>query len=609
MADADVDAVLLTTEADVRYFSGFLTQFWQSPTRPWFLIVPATAKPIAIIPEIGAAGMAQTWIDDIRTWPSPHASDDGVTLLGDALHEIRPTGLRLGLMMGRETHLRMPLTDFQTLQNRLSKCELHDVTGMVQVLRSVKSEAEIKKIGHAASIASTAFAGLPEWVVPGMSEVEIFRRFKMECLRLGADDVPYLVGGSGVGGYRDIISPPTERPLENGDVMILDVGCVFDGYHCDFDRNFAIGSVSETVASAYRKVWDATEAGLEAATVGRSCRDVFAAMRSLLIDVDTDASGSGVGRLGHGLGMQLTEFPSLADFDRTEIKKNMVLTLEPGYAFDDGKIDGARRKHRNSIQRSTTSDHKSPSNHCGDPMTQMAQFDYQKSQYVAPRSALGLIVLQTDEVIESEVRRQTPLDIPMFVSRVPSGLEVTHETLSQMETEIPAAARLLPEAGNIGVVAYGCTSGATIIGEDNVTDAVRSVLPDVQVTNPLTAVKARLTDLGAHRIGLLTPYIPTVSQAMIDHLQTNGFEIASAGSFFEIEEQNVTRIDAASIINAALTISNPYCDAVFASCTNLRTLELHAELEDRLGKPLVSSNSALAWHMKKLREDQLAEGD
>lgn len=71
MAAQKIDALFLTTEPNVRYFTGFLTQFWQSPTRPWFLVVPSEGKPIAIIPEIGAAGMASTWIDDIRTWPSP----------------------------------------------------------------------------------------------------------------------------------------------------------------------------------------------------------------------------------------------------------------------------------------------------------------------------------------------------------------------------------------------------------------------------------------------------------------------------------------------------------------------------------------------------------
>ncbi len=67
MAAAGFDALLLTTEPELRWFSGFLTEFWQSPTRPWFLLVPRDGKPIAVIPAIGAPLMARTWIEDIRT--------------------------------------------------------------------------------------------------------------------------------------------------------------------------------------------------------------------------------------------------------------------------------------------------------------------------------------------------------------------------------------------------------------------------------------------------------------------------------------------------------------------------------------------------------------
>ena len=68
MDDADLDAILLTTEPDIRYFTGYLTRFWESPCRPWFLVLPRAGDPIAVIPSIGAALMARTWISDIRTW-------------------------------------------------------------------------------------------------------------------------------------------------------------------------------------------------------------------------------------------------------------------------------------------------------------------------------------------------------------------------------------------------------------------------------------------------------------------------------------------------------------------------------------------------------------
>ena len=96
MAHEGIDALLLTTEAEVRYFTGFLTRFWESPTRPWFLVLPQSGDPIAVIPSIGADLMAKTWIGDIRTWTAPNPLDDGISLLADTLSEVLPNLQNLG---------------------------------------------------------------------------------------------------------------------------------------------------------------------------------------------------------------------------------------------------------------------------------------------------------------------------------------------------------------------------------------------------------------------------------------------------------------------------------------------------------------------------------
>lgn len=337
MDAAGLDIMMLTTEPEIRYFSGFLTQFWQSPTRPWFLLVPASGKPVAVIPGIGGECMGRTWISDIRTWSSPHHEDDGVSLLAAAIAELGGFGASIGLAMGRESHLRMPLNDFARLKERLVGARFIDATPILSRLRSIKSEAEIGKIRHAAEIASAAFANVPEFVHGGMSEIEVFREFKRTCLSLGADDVAYLVGGAGKGGYGDIISPPSERRLAEGDILILDVGCMWDGYFCDFDRNFRVGVADSASRDAHAIVWQATEAGLAAARPGITCADLFEAMWEVMAPHAIPGAGD-VGRLGHGLGMQLTEFPSLTAWDDTELREGMVLTLEPGYAYGEGKM-------------------------------------------------------------------------------------------------------------------------------------------------------------------------------------------------------------------------------------------------------------------------------
>ena len=334
MAREGLAGLLLTTEADLRYFSGFHTLFWQSPTRPWFLFVPAAGKPVAIIPEIGADLMRRTWLDDTRTWSAPAPQDDGISLLTELLAPLAGKAARIGVMMGHETHLRMPLADWERLIAGLPGLRIADATGLVQGLRMVKSPAEIDKIAHICAIGSASFARVPDLVAEGIPLEEVFRAFRREALAQGADDAPYLVGGADRGGYRDVISPPTRKPLQRGDILMLDTGLTWDGYFCDFDRNWAVSHADDTARRAYDVLWRATEAGIAAARPGATCRDLFHAMSAVIAEMD--ASGGDIGRLGHGLGMQLTEQPSHAAFDTTELRENMVLTLEPSLSYGDG---------------------------------------------------------------------------------------------------------------------------------------------------------------------------------------------------------------------------------------------------------------------------------
>lgn len=335
MAGAGLDALVLTTETDVRYFTGFLTRFWESPTRPWFLVVPQTGMPVAVIPSIGAALMRKTWITDIRTWSAPDLTDDGVTLLADTIRQVVGAGARIGVPDGHGTHLRMPLQDYQRVQDLLPQATFTSDQRIIETLRRIKSGAELAKIERACTIAGRAFDRVGEIAGAGVPLDRVFRDFQSLCLDEGADWVPYLAGGTGPLGYDDVISPAAPEPLQQGHVLMLDTGLVWDGYFCDFDRNYAIGPVSDEVHSAYAKLLEATQAGQEAAVIGATATDIYHAMDRVL----TGGLGGGdAGRLGHGLGMQLTEWPSFIATDPTEIVAGMVITLEPGITMSDGSV-------------------------------------------------------------------------------------------------------------------------------------------------------------------------------------------------------------------------------------------------------------------------------
>ncbi|MBR9840464.1 MAG: aminopeptidase P family protein [Rhodobacteraceae bacterium] len=335
MAGQGLDALLLTTAADIFYVTGFLTRFWESPARPWFLIVPATGDPVAVIPSIGAALMARTWIASIRTWDAPHPGDDGVSLLIDTLCSLLPEQARIGVPMGLETQLRMPLADYDRVAAGIAPRCFVDGTGAVQRVREVKSAAEVEAIRTSCAIAGRAFARVPEVAGPGRPLETMFRDFQALLLQEGADWVSYLAGGAGPDGYADVISPASSDPLQGGDVLMLDTGAVRNGYFCDFDRNYAVGPASEAVRRTHAALWEATEDTLAALRPGMQARDAHRLLSEALVRRGAEPGG---GRLGHGLGITLTEWPSFTPLDHTPLREGMVLTLEPGALVGPGRM-------------------------------------------------------------------------------------------------------------------------------------------------------------------------------------------------------------------------------------------------------------------------------
>ncbi|MEM7718553.1 MAG: Xaa-Pro peptidase family protein [Pseudomonadota bacterium] len=332
MVASGLQALLLTTEPEIRYFTGFLTRFWESPTRPWFVVLPSDRMPIAVIPSIGAHLMAQTWITDIRTWVAPDYSDDGIGLLSDTLREVTEEDGWIGLAGHTESRVGMPLADFERLRTALGTRALVSDQAITQGLRLIKSPREIDKIQHAIQVAERAFDRVPEIASVGVPLSQVFRDFQRLGLEEGADWLPYLAGAAGINGYGDVISPASDAPLSRGDVLMLDTGLVWDGYFCDFDRNFALGEPSDVVRSAHARLLGAVHAAFEAAKPGVLISDLFHAMTAVVGDKGA------VGRLGHGLGMQLTEWPSIIANDHTPLAPGMVLTLEPAIETEPGKL-------------------------------------------------------------------------------------------------------------------------------------------------------------------------------------------------------------------------------------------------------------------------------
>ena len=236
----------------------------------------------------------------------------------------------------------------------------------------------------------------------------------------------------------------------------------------------------------------------------------------------------------------------------------------------------------------------------------MSGHSYSLTDEIVP--TLGLIVLQVDETIESDFRRLfAPDQARLHVTRIPSGDELTPDTIGAMEGSLPKAAGLFPPAARFDAVGYGCTSGTALIGSDRVRELVQGACQAQAVTNPLTATLTAIRALGLNRIGIVSPYIASVATPLQDAFERAGVTIADTLSFGEQVEANVARIDPGSLEKAARILADRTAlDGVFLSCTNLRTLGIIAGLEAELDLPVLSSNQTLGWHMARLASVDLA---
>lgn len=217
------------------------------------------------------------------------------------------------------------------------------------------------------------------------------------------------------------------------------------------------------------------------------------------------------------------------------------------------------------------------------------------------RARIGLVVLETDQTLEPEINSLALEGVSFYHSRIPMEDDVSAGSLGAMMGRLPTAAGLLPSEFGFDAVGYGCTSASTVIGADRVAAAIGQAHPGVPCTDPISAAIAAFRALDAGRIAVVTPYVAGVTQKIISTFTDAGIDVVAAGSFLEPSDQVVARISPKSIDSAVrMVTSQANCDAVFVSCTSLRSFRNIASLEVELGIPVVSSNQALLWHLLRL---------
>jgi Xaa-Pro aminopeptidase len=298
------EPLLVTNAANVRYLVGFAS------SNPALLVEPDRARLFSDF-RYAEAGRAIAGVEFVETKRS---------LLADLAEQLEG---RIGFEAEDVTY-----SGYETL--RAGGLDLVPRRGLVEGLRAVKDEGELHAIRRASQLTSEAYARLAEEPFLGRTERELAWRMEELFHELGAERPAFpAIVAAGANGARPH-AEPGERTIEAGVTVVIDAGCVVDGYSSDCTRTFATGPLPSELERAYRVCLAAQQAGLDAVRADANARAVDAAARARIEEEGFgDAFGHG---LGHGVGLLVHEAPRLSPLSPEDetLEAGNVVTVEPG---------------------------------------------------------------------------------------------------------------------------------------------------------------------------------------------------------------------------------------------------------------------------------------
>jgi len=336
MAGEGLDALLLTGGPNLAYFEGASGMLGgESGSRPMLYLLPRDGAPTLLVHEFLAAGIGTD--DDCTPLTYDRLSSLPAAELRGALDDAGVSTGRIGVEYGPETTLSVPAGEFREFAEG-ADATFVDAQPLLADLRSRKSAAEIERIERACEITDGAFSRTFADVSAGTTGAEVGSLFRRHLLDLGGT-APWGLVACGPGEYDRTASGGSDRTVERGDMVWIDGGCAVDGYFSDFSRAGVVGGPSRRQREAQRAVRRITRHAVDAIEPGVSTSEVASEADTAIDDLDlpTTAHLSRLaGRVGHSLGLQVTELPSLGAGNDGTFEPGMVLTVEPAFATDYG---------------------------------------------------------------------------------------------------------------------------------------------------------------------------------------------------------------------------------------------------------------------------------
>lgn len=333
-ADAGLDGVLLTAESNIDYFSGYRHHApWTLFARPFFEVVGAGGEAVLVAHSFLVPEMERTSaVRDLRAYTK---SGGGLDALLDCLRELGLDRGRLGMEFGDEQRLGVTQLELEALRANLKHVELVDAAPLLWRLRMVKSPAEQALMRESAAITARAMAAGFERAAPGVTEREVARAVGEAMMREGADRPGFIMMASGEDNHHVLSGKPTDRELEAGDMLWMDLGSVYRGYWSDFCRACVVGGPTRAQRDAQAAILEVNRACVDAVKPGEPIHAVPAAAEAAFARLGMDAE-VGAGRIGHGMGLMSTEPPHVAHYDATIMTPGLVFTIEPRFVNAHG---------------------------------------------------------------------------------------------------------------------------------------------------------------------------------------------------------------------------------------------------------------------------------
>ena len=315
MRQQGLDALLITDPKHIYYLTGFASDPHE---RFLGLTLMHGEEPVLIVPSLDAeAAHAASSVQNIITHSD---TDHPYTLLKKQLREsIQSLGIEKD---------QLSVSRYELLQESIGAQSYHDIGPILQSMRVKKTPEEIIRMQYAINLIEEVLRQSLTQVQVGVTELELVAEIEYLMKKLGADGPSFetmVLSGPNTALPHGI---PGQRKIQNGDLLMFDMGVFANGYASDITRTFAIGDISQELTNIYNAVLGANLQGIQSIRPGVTLASVDQSARSVI-----ERAGYGpqfMHRLGHGLGMDVHEYPSVHGNNMDLVQAGMVFTVEPG---------------------------------------------------------------------------------------------------------------------------------------------------------------------------------------------------------------------------------------------------------------------------------------